>query len=117
MRIIVISAHAAQRSALQQLLSDGGHQVMAAATRPDGLALATTLGADVVVADAQLPWLDGAALMRELSTLGMRPHVILLCSRDVGESECGFACLTRPIDLDRLRRHIASRERAEGRVA
>lgn len=117
MRIILISAHSAERSALQQLLSEDGHRVTAVASRSEGVALATSVGADVVIADVQLATLDGGALQRELTERGTRPQVILLCSRRGCVSDPGLVCLTKPIDIGRLRRCLAPHRAAKGRVA
>ena len=117
MRIILISAHAGERSALQELLREDGHDVMAVAHRRDGVALATSGHADAIIADVQLPALDGVALKRELTQGGSHSQVILLCSRPGRALEPGLVCLTKPIDLARLHRYIPPRPAAEDRVA
>jgi DNA-binding response OmpR family regulator len=108
MRIILISPYPAERTALQQLLAEDGHHVAAVPTRPEGLELAAKGRVDAIIADAQVIGLDGVALMRELSDRGVQVPVILLCPRASHVlKKDGVACLTKPIDLIQLRRHIA----------
>lgn len=116
MRSLVISPFTAERIALVELLRREGHQVAAAADRAEGLALAATNRPDVVIADAQVPRLDGPVLVRELSRHGSLPHVILLCSRASHELDpLPVICLTKPIDvttLDRLLSQLNSEARS-----
>lgn len=108
MQILVVSPFAADRSALDQLLADDGHEVTAVATREEGLALASAASPDALIADAQVVGLDGRELVRALSERGLRPLVILLCSRAHApgcESE-RMICLTKPIALSELRRYL-----------
>jgi CheY-like chemotaxis protein len=105
---MVISPFAAERSALAELLRHEGHEVTAVADRAEGLALARIERPDAVIADAQVPGLDGAALVRELSARGPMPRVFLLCPRAGGALEsAGVTCLTKPIDLAALHRMLA----------
>ena len=118
MRIVLVSPFAAERSALHQLLADDGHQVAAAATREQGLDLAAAMHPDTFIADAQVARVDGLALVHALFERGLRPRVILLCSRasHAFEQE-GAVCLTKPIDLDQLRRYVRHERTVENRVA
>ena len=108
MRSLVISPFAAERLALAELLRREGHEVTAVADRAEGLALAALQRPDAVIADAQVPGLDGAALVRALSAHGPMPRLILLCPRAGGALDCdGVTCLTKPIDLAALHRLLA----------
>jgi len=109
MRILVISRFAAERTALQELLQTEGHHVSAVASRADGLAAVTADRPDVIIADAQVPGLDGLSLVRELSARGAA-RVILLCPRANRVIEKhGAVCLTKPIELAELHRQIEQR--------
>jgi len=107
-RVVVVSPFPAERSALEELLRDEGHEVSSAATRGEGLAEVTTSRPDVIIADAQLSGLDGRALLRELTSLDPPPRMILLCPRsNHGLAPAGTVCLTKPIDLTQLFDHLA----------
>ena len=107
MRILLISPFAAERTALQELLHADGHRVTAVESRADGLVAASTEHPDVIIADVQVPGLDGLPLLRELSARGAR-RVILLCPRANRTIEKnGVVCLTKPIDLAELARYLA----------
>ena len=74
----------------------------------DGLALARTQRPDVIVADAQVPGLHGAELLRALARPGSSPRVILLCARaNRVLADRGVVCLTKPIHVAELQRHVA----------
>ena len=105
MRIVVVSPYAAERSALQQLLTEDGYDVAAFATRAEALDAAAT--ADVLIADAQVAVVDGVALCRALAARRLAPRVILLCPRATRCFERSAAvCLTKPIDVAELHRWL-----------
>lgn len=107
MRIVVVSPFPAERTALYQLLTDDGHLVSAVETRREGIELAAAVHHDVFLADAQVAGADGHAIVRALAERGLRMRVILLCPRAREPFEDGdVICLTKPIDLDQLRRHL-----------
>lgn len=108
MRSLVISPFAAERIALVEILRSEGYEVTAVADRSEGLALAGADRPDAVIADAQVPGLDGWALVRGLAERGPMPRVILLCPRAgrALESEA-VTCLTKPIDLGALHQLLA----------
>lgn len=119
MQIVVISPFNAERTALEALLRGEGHQVSSAADRDHGLALATRSHTDVVIADTQLPMIDGPALMHELSRHDPTSRVILLCPRSNRALEHpGVVCLTKPItDMAQLYRHLVPPAQERSRVA
>ena len=70
---------------------------------------AAAFRADVVVADAKLPGLDGLGLVRSLGALARPPRLILLCARASCQLDgLGVPCLPKPIDLELLRSHLAA---------
>lgn len=108
MRSLVISPFSAERVALAELLRSEGYEVTAAADRAEGLALAGAERPDAVIADAQVPGLDGLALVRDLSARGPMPRLILLCPRAGRAVESDdVTCLTKPIDLGALHQLLA----------
>jgi CheY-like chemotaxis protein len=117
-RVVVVSPSPAERSALEGLLRDEGHEVRAVAGRAEAVALAATDHPDVIIAEARLPRLDGLALVRELSHLDPPPPTILVCPRsDHLLEQLGVVCLTKPIDLGLLYRHLARLAPRESQVA
>lgn len=105
MRSLVISPFLAERIALAKLLRAEGHEVIAAADRMEGMALVAALCPHVVIADAQVPGIDGLALLRDLSRRSPMPRVILLCSRASCTLESlDVVCLIKPIDFAALHR-------------
>ncbi|MGE5180953.1 MAG: response regulator [Acidobacteriota bacterium] len=117
-RVVLISPFVAERTALQQLLTDDGYEVAAAATREDGLDLAVRDHPDVLIADAQVAGLDGLALILALTERDVHPRVLLLCPRARRRFEKGrVVCLPKPIDLDLLRRYLDETELTESQVA
>jgi CheY-like chemotaxis protein len=108
MRSLVISPFAAERIALAEILRSEGYEVTAVADRSEGLALAGAERPDAVIADAQVPGLDGRALVRDLAARGPMPCVILLCPRAGRALESkDVTCLTKPIDLGALHQLLA----------
>lgn len=105
---LIISPFEAERTALVALLRSEGHEAIAATSHAEGLALAAAQHPDVIIADAQVPGLDGLALVRDLSAQGVMPHVILLCPRaDHPLEPLGVVCLTKPIDFAALHRLLS----------
>ena len=118
MRIVLVSGYEPERSALQLLLADDGHEVFAVPSRDACLELAENIAPDAVVADAQVLGIDGLALVRALSERNLRPRVILFCPRVCRSFEKeGVICLTKPIKQAELRRYLVGSPTLEERVA
>jgi DNA-binding response OmpR family regulator len=116
MRIVVVSPFAAERSALRQLLVDEGHDVRAVPTAAQGLEAASLVPPAAFIADAQIIG-QGLELIDALAERGLQPRVILLSPRVVPVRQQDLVtCLTKPIDLARLRQHLADVRRAEPRA-
>jgi DNA-binding NtrC family response regulator len=134
-RVLVIDDEPAVRFALVELLSDRGHEVIAAES---GEAALAHLGdVDVVLTDLMMPGLDGLAVVRAAKQHAPGVPVIMLTARGnektaVEAMKAGATeYLTKPFDVDevgllvaraadhaRLRRDSvrAAAERASGRV-
>jgi DNA-binding response OmpR family regulator len=109
LRILVVSPFEGDRAALRDLLRADGHQVEVLARQAGTAIAAAAFRADVVVADAKLPGLDGLRLARALGALEPAPGLILLCARASCRLDgLGVPCLPKPIDLDLLRSHLAA---------
>lgn len=99
MQIVLISPFDAERRALHELLHGDGHEIASVATRQEGLSLVLADHPEVIIIDAQLASCD------YLATWSPGARVIVLCARATESCE-GIVCLTKPIDLGELRRHI-----------
>lgn len=108
MRIVLVSPFPAERLALHELLEGDGHRVISVATADEGLSVALTEQPEVVVADAQIV---GDHCLRWIQELAHRSQpalrVICLCARASRPPNDRIVCLTKPIDLTELRRHLA----------
>jgi len=117
MRIVLASPFPAEREALRQLLVDDGHELRTATDPDAGVEIATSWRPDVLIADSQVGNV-GQALERLLRGRDLAVRVILLCPR---AARCGghpsVVCLTKPIDLERLRMCLAEPVRPVAEVA
>jgi len=110
MRVVVISPNAAERVGLAELLRAEGHEVIATARPAEGLLAATSECPDAIIADTKIIALDGAQLVDEINRRCGRPRIILLCSRSSRcFSRANVICMTKPIDLAILLRHLQPR--------
>jgi CheY-like chemotaxis protein len=64
--ILLIEDNPQNRYLASYLLQKRGHEVVHAATGPEGLELAATLQPDLILLDIQLPGMDGHAVARAL---------------------------------------------------
>ena len=65
-KILVVDDEPSIRVLIRAALEDAGHEVIEAADGPDGLALARSGGADVILLDVVLPNLSGTEVCRLL---------------------------------------------------
>lgn len=109
---ILIVGRAHDCEALAELLMLHGFAVaIAAAERLVGTARAWA--PDVVVADAEVPDLDGRAVVDALASLHPRPRTVLVTPRPSRALAArGVACVPKPVDLGALLRAIGSPELA-----
>ncbi|MCS7477539.1 response regulator [Umezawaea endophytica] len=92
-RVLLIEDDQAVRSALEFALRRHGHQVSAAASGEDGVALVREEVPDIVVLDVMLPGIDGFEVCRRVRAMGEVPVVMLTARGDdfdvVGGLEAG----------------------------
>ncbi len=118
MRIAIVSSSGTERSALYDLLVGDGHQVVIAATPAEALDRMSLERPDTLIADVQVTGFEGQVWMRALAERGLAPRVILLCPRAARTTvRDGFVCLTKPIELDQLRRAIMQADTTRDQVA
>jgi CheY-like chemotaxis protein len=89
-RVVVVDDNAPFRAAARMLLVAGGLTVVGEATTgADALTMAVAQLPDVVLLDVQLPDMDGLAVCRELSALGI-PVVLCSAREHAGRlADCG----------------------------
>lgn len=80
-KVLVIEDDAAIREGLVDALTFDGFTPAAAATGPEGLALATKLDCDLVLLDLVLPGLDGLEILRQVRVARPTLPVIVLTAR------------------------------------
>ena len=116
-RILIVDGDERFRLACEQELRLDGHEVLGAGTGFDALALVDRPTPDVLIAEVQLPGMDGLDLMSRVLAKDRGVIVILnsssTCYKDNFLSWAADACLTKSGDLFELRRIV--RERLEAR--
>ena len=81
-RVVVVEDDAGLRTALENVLSAGGHSPMTFESAEALLESGAAAGADCLVLDIRLPGMSGAALYRELVARGDAPPVIFMTAYD-----------------------------------
>lgn len=108
MRILVVEDDERIRSFLVRGLAAEDHQVEAAATGEEGIALAADPDVELVVLDLSLPDIDGTDVLARLRRLSHSLPVLVLTARDatpekVRVLDAGASdYMTKPFDLDEL---------------
>ena len=82
MRILIVEDERQMAEVLRRGLSEEGHAVDVARTGPDGLAMATSDGFDVIILDVMLPGLGGFDVARRLRKARIRTPILMLTARD-----------------------------------
>jgi len=116
--IFVVDDDADAAEVMAQALASRGRQVRAFSDPIRALAAITAEGADLLIADLAMPWLDGKDVVA--SARVRTPHLrILLVSGLPGGAEVAarerLPFFAKPVDLDKLRRAVdaALDERAD----
>ncbi len=81
-RLLVVDDDRQLLDVLAIALADGGHEVQTASDGLAGLDAVRSFRPDLVIADVNMPRLDGFALCRKLREAGHATPVVLLTSRD-----------------------------------
>ncbi len=110
-RICIIDDDGMMRSLLRDELEDWGHEVLEAGNGSAGLALVIGTSPDLVIADVNMPKLNGlqlrAMLQEQSPQLAERPFIFLSGFSDDDDIEDALDTgadyfLTKPVDLDQL---------------
>src|SRR5438876_2441767 len=77
-RVLVIDDEAAIRDSLRMTLESEGHEVVGAATGPEGLALAERESPDLVLLDVKMPGMDGLEVLDRLRGMNDGVPVVVI---------------------------------------
>jgi PAS domain S-box-containing protein len=114
--ILVIEDQKAIQDLLVAILSPFGHEVDVASDGLDGLSALRTTQYDIVIMDAHMPIVSGAAatfMIRHLEGRAARTPIIALTADTSVQTAAAFleagadACITKPIEIERLLDTIA----------
>lgn len=120
-RVLVVDDNADAATLLARMLSSFGYETRSVADGPSALAEAVRFRPDVAVIDLGLPVMDGFELAERLAILSPRPPTLIAVTgygqeRDRSASaRSGFAAhLVKPVEMEELRRALASVSPASG---
>jgi two-component system, chemotaxis family, chemotaxis protein CheY len=100
-RVLIVDDDAPTRLLLTDLLDD--YEVQAAADGAEALARLATGHPDVILLDAMMPGMDGAAFMQAYQQTPTPHAPIVLLTAGTGAPQSGVAAfLGKPFDLDDL---------------
>ena len=108
-RILIAEDDEASREGLQYLLAFWGYEVESAADGQGALERAVALRPSLIITDLAMPRMDGLALVHAVRTALPETRVIVVSGDEHVESLAGVTeggtvdCLTKPVDLDRLK--------------
>jgi len=108
-RLLVVEDEPTSRTVLETLLAEEGFTVETAACAEDAFAKATTFQPDVLLADLQLPDMDGVALSRRVRASRRDLPVLIMSGFDETHSDVASLLreprtehILKPIDVDQL---------------
>lgn len=107
--IFVVDDDADAADLMAQGLAGPGRKVRAFSDPLRALAALTADGADLLIADLAMPWIDGKDVVA--SARLRRPHLAIILVSGVASgpaiaSSEGLAFFAKPVDLDQLRRTV-----------
>ena len=111
--ILVVDDDASVAGALQRFLESEGHQARIASSVAEGLDFATATRPDLVVMDIRMPGVDGMVGLDHMQTQFPGLPVVMMTGYGTSQTSIdamrsgAFDYITKPPDLDALRRLIA----------
>lgn len=85
-RILVVDDDPSIRSLLAEVLTEAGHQVLAAANGAEALDLVKQFHPTVAFVDLQMPLVDGRAFVAALRKHGIELPIIVISGDDAGDA-------------------------------
>jgi len=114
-RVLIVDDEPAVAEALSEAIRREGHEVDIAGNGAEALDRLAARPYDLIVSDTKMPVLDGESFYRELAKRqpALRERIVFLTGDVLGREKreflegTGAPFLTKPCDLDELRRVIA----------
>jgi DNA-binding NtrC family response regulator len=106
--ILVVEDDDAMRELLVEELSDGGYRVRAASGGAQGLELARSEKADLIITDLRMPDIDGFDLIRDIGALPDPPHIVMITAFGSIETAIkavklgAYHYITKPFEFEEL---------------
>jgi two-component system CheB/CheR fusion protein len=118
LRILVVDDNEDSAAGMSMMLKCDGHDIDTAYCGETALRLVQELGPDVVLLDIGMPGMDGYEVARRLRSLAAGANALLIAVTGYGRAsdvakarDAGFDHhLVKPVDLDRLRSLLATRQ-------
>jgi two-component system response regulator AtoC len=118
-RVLVAEDDEAAREGLRHLLALWGYEAEAAADGQEALERAVALRPSLIITDLAMPKMDGLALLHAVRAVLPETRIIVVTGDDRVERLPSVAkggtvdCLTKPVDVDRLKGLITRHRRQE----
>lgn len=115
-RILVVDDDPSIRETFQHHLSRAGHEVATAASAEEALNVVAAFDPTLVLTDVRMPGMDGLELLARLKE-SVDADVVVITAYEGMQSAVAamragaYDYLTKPLDLDRVERLVASSER------
>jgi DNA-binding NtrC family response regulator len=106
--VLVVEDDDAMRELLVEELSDGGYRVRAASGGAQGLELARSEKADLIITDLRMPDIDGFDLIRDIGALPDPPHIVMITAFGSIETAIkavklgAYHYITKPFEFEEL---------------
>lgn len=108
--VLVVDDSSQMRQLLSFTLKDAGYDVVSAVNGNDALNKLTEMHIDIVVADLNMPWMDGISHVKELRRSETTKHtpIIMICTADhedekaEGKRAGADGCLVKPFTPQQL---------------
>jgi len=107
-QVLVVDDEPAIRETVATLLEEEGYRVRRAKDGVEALSTLAGDGIDVILADINMPRLDGAALVRKLRSRGNMIPIVLMSAMYADVDLPGVRFVPKPFAIDRLLGAITS---------
>ena len=110
-RILVVDDDPDQAELVAQVLATPGRRVTAYSDPARALAALQHEGADLLIADLSMPWLDGEAVITQARRRWPELSIFLVSGYDHGAeiaAQEGLLFFAKPLNFDELRQAVAS---------
>jgi CheY-like chemotaxis protein len=113
-QVLVVDDEPAIREIVATLLEEEGYRVRRAKDGVEALSTLAGDGIDLILADINMPRLDGASLVRKLRSRGNRIPIVLMSAIYADVDLPGVRFVPKPFAIDRLLGAVTSALAANG---